>query len=283
MAADLITLGASTLTFAAPLILAALGGLCSERSGIINIGLEGKMLGAACATGMVGQASGNAALGLAAGLITAILLSLAHWMFTQNFRMDHIVSGMAINALSAGGTSLIAKTRGADFAGREMAALPVFAFWILAFTAVVAVWYILRGTRPGLRLLAVGNDPDKSRQMGVVPERVRFSALIATGLMTGLAGALIVSNAGGFTDGMTSGRGYIGLAALILGGYHAFPVLAACLFFAFLQALQIQFQGTDGFAAAVPVEFWQALPFIATLVALALFGKSRAPSGLGQT
>lgn len=102
MAADLITLGASTLTFAAPLILAALGGLCSERSGIINIGLEGKMLGAACATGMIGQASGNAALGLAAGLITAILLSLAHWMFTQNFRMDHIVSGMAINALSAG-------------------------------------------------------------------------------------------------------------------------------------------------------------------------------------
>lgn len=273
----------STLTFSAPLILAALGGLCSERSGVINIGLEGKMLGAACATGFVTQATGNAFLGMISGLVTAILLSFLHWMLTQTYRMDHIISGMGINLLAGGATALIAKTF-SSLGSEKMNAFPVAAYWVMAWTAVFGVYWYLRFSRGGLRLNAVGQDPDKSRQMGLKPVKVRFMALLWTGIFTGIAGALVVSNAGSFTDNMTAGRGFIALAALILGGWRPIPALFACLFFGFLDGLQLQLQGEPLFGQTIPVEFWQGLPYLVTILALAgLLGKGkRAPSGLGR-
>lgn len=272
----------STLTFSAPLILCALGGLCSERSGVINIGLEGKMLAAACATGFIAHASQNALVGLAAGIGVAILLSLLHWTLTQTYRIDHIISGMGINALCAGATSLIAKTF-PNLGSGQMAAFPIMIYWVCAWTAVVFLWWILKSTRGGLRLFAVGNDPDKARQMGISPRTVRIKALLGTGILTGLAGALIVTNAGSFSDGMTSGRGYIALAALILGGWKPWPTMIAAVLFGLFDSLQLQLQGQPLFGQQIPGEFWQALPYIVTLIALTgAAGRSRAPAGLGK-
>lgn len=277
-----LTLLTSALTLSSPLILAALGGLCSERSGVVNIGLEGKMLGAACAAGIVGQLSGNPVLAVLAGIGVGTALSLLHALLTQTFRMDHIISGMGINALAVGGTSLIAKTLSNQLSGR-MASFPIFIYWVAAWTAVVGIWWYLKSTRGGLRLNAVGNDPDKARQMGVNPVHVRLFALLWTGIFCGLGGTLIVTNAGSFSDEMTAGRGYIALAALILGGWRPLPTLLACLAFGFFEAINLQMQGQSFFGQTIPREFWQSLPYLVTLVALAGFlGKNKPPSGLGR-
>lgn len=272
----------STLAYSSPLILCALGGLFSERSGVINIGLEGKMLGAACATAFIGQASGNPFVGLAAGILVATLLALLHWLLTQTYQIDHIISGMGINALAIGGTSLISKTY-LDISNKEMPTFEVAIYYIAGWTAAVAIWYILKYTRPGLRLFAVGNDPDKSRQMGLKPLKIRIQAQLCTGLLTGLAGALIATTAGKFSEDMTSGRGYIALAALILGGWKPWPTLAAAVAFGFFGSLQLQLQGQSFGTLNIPGQFWQALPYLITLIALAgMVGKNRAPAGLGQ-
>lgn len=272
----------NTLTFSAPLILAALGGLTSERSGVINIGLEGKLLAAACATALVSQSTGNAAVGLLAGLVCGVLVSWLHFTLTQLFRIDQVISGMSINALAIGATSLVAKTF-SKLASEKMAALPIAAYWIAAYTACVGVWWYLRSTKGGLRINAVGQDPDKSRQMGVSPGPVRFIALTWTGVFCGLGGAVIVTNAGSFSDGMTSGRGYIALAALILGGWRPLPSLAACVLVSFFDALRLQFQGAPFMGVTVPGEAWNALPYLVTLLAVAgLLGKFKAPAGLGK-
>lgn len=131
--------------------------------------------------------------------------------------------------------------------------------------------------------MAVGNDPDKSRLMGLDPIKIRFKALIVTGIFCGLSGALIAGTAGGFAKDMTAGRGYIALAALVLSGWRPIPALLACLGFSLLTNLNILFQGSPVLGVNLPGEFWQAVPYIATLVALCLVVQSsRAPGGLGK-
>lgn len=286
----------STITLAAPLILAALGGLTSERSGVINLALEGKMLTSACVTALASVALNSALLGALCGIGAAILMALLHWLLTQKFALDHIISGMAINALALGGTNFLDRAFTDHQRSGGIPVLPtamldlgsagkfqVSIYLVLAFVAPLLMYWYLRGTRAGLRLFAVGGDPDKSRLMGVRPLRVRLVALIATGVFTGLAGALVISNVGSFTNDMTAGRGYIALAALILGGWRPLPALAACVVFALFEAIQIQLQGTDLFGANIPSEAWQALPYLVTVIALAgLLGKSQAPQGLGK-
>lgn len=277
----LLLTGAATL--GAPLILAAMGGLTSERGGVMNIALEGKMLAAACLTALVGASTRNAALGLAAGLSAAILLSLLHLLLTQTYRIDHIVSGMAINFLAIGGTSFLFRRFVDPDASGEIPQLPLIAYYALSLAVPLILAWLLARSAPGLRLIAVGNDPEKSRQMGVDPIAVRRTALLATGLLTGLSGALIVTNAGRFTENMTSGRGFIALAALILGGWRPIPATLACLVFGLFEALQLQLQGSTLFGANIPSQAWNALPYIVTLIALAGFlGKSRPPAGLGK-
>jgi len=273
----------STVTLTAPLILAGLGGLTSERSGVMNIALEGKMLSAACATALIATATGSAVLGLLGGLVAGILMSLLHGLLTQMYRLDHIISGMGINLLAVGLTSLFAKSlTDPDTSGRAPM-LPIQIYWVLALISTIGMVFYLRRTRGGLRLLATGNSPSKSRQMGLEPVKIRYYALVATGVFCGLAGALIVTNAGSFTDNMTAGRGYIALAALILGSWRPVPMLFACALFGFLEALQLQLQGSQLFAADIPSVFWSALPYLVTLVALAGFlGRSRPPAGLGE-
>ena len=271
----------STLTLSVPLILAAMGGLTSERSGIINIALEGKMLGAAVVTAIVATRTGSPLLGLAAGIAAGILLSLLHWLMTQTYRIDHIVSGMAINAIALGASNFLDRKYLAGAGSVPIVSLTFF--YVLAFVLPVLVGLWLARTRPGLHLLAVGEDPAKSRQMGVSPLKVRFWGLMATGVFCSLSGALVVFQAAHFVDNITAGRGFIALAALILGGWRPIPALLACLAFGSLQAAQIVFQGTELMGAKLPTELWLSIPYLATVIALAGFlTKSRAPSGLGK-
>lgn len=279
----LVALLGSTITLSAPLILAALGGFFSERSGIINIGLEGKMLSSACLAAIVGLSTGSAALGLLAGIGAGIVMSLLHLVLTQTYKVDHVVSGMAVNIIAFGGTNFLASRFMDESFAAKVPHLPVWLYDALAFALPILLWMYMRGSRGGLRLLAVGNDPDKARQMGVSVGQVRLTALIATGVLCGLAGVLMVSTTRVFNDGMTAGRGFIALAALVLSGWRPVPALAACLAFGLFQALQINLQGVKIAGAEMPPEFWHSLPYLATVIALAgLLGRNRAPSGLGK-
>jgi simple sugar transport system permease protein len=212
-----------------------------------------------------------------------MLAAWLHWMLTQTYRVDHIVSGMAINALALGATNYLDKRFTDPNRPEPMPLLPLELFYTLAILVPLLAALYLGRTRGGLRLLAVGNDPEKSRQMGVEPLGVRFAALTLCGVLCGLGGALIVTNAKWFTDGMTAGRGYIALAALIIGGWRPVPAALACLAFGLFEVLQVQLQGVAILGVQVHPTLWAALPYLATIVALAgLLGRSRAPAGLGR-
>ena len=289
----LVVLVLNALPLAAPLILAAMAGLFSERSGVIDISLEGKMLSAACIGAWVAGASHSAVLGFAGGVLAAVILSTLHWLFTQHYRIDHVVSGMALNAMALGATNFI-NTKFLSTASEipEVPKLPVhlagaFAYIsvyvMLAFVVPFAVRAYVGRTRGGLRLLAVGNAPGKARLAGLAPVRVRLWAALINGVLTGIAGVLIVDNAGRFTDNMTAGRGYIALAALIIGGWRALPALVACVAFGLFDALQIALQGVSIGGIQAPPELWQSMPYLAAVFALAgLVKRSRPPAGLGQ-
>lgn len=274
----------AAIALTAPLALAALGGFASERSGIVNIALEGLMLSAACTTAMVGISAQNAWIGLIGGITVSILLAWLHFLLTQTYRIDHIVSGMGINAIAIGGTNFAwSRITGAGSDAKAVL-FGTTPYYILAVVLpIVAAWALLR-TRFGLRLNAVGNSPEKAEQMGVSIGQTRFGALTACGLFCGLSGALIASNAGTFTDNMTAGRGFIALAALILGGWRPLPALAACALFGTFDALQLQFQGTQMIGAKIPSQVWNAVPYMVTLIALAGFlGRAKPPAALGKT
>lgn len=273
----------STITLSTPLLLAAMGGYTSERSGIVNIGLEGMMISGACMTGMIGLATGSALWGLVGGILAAIVMSLLHWTMTQIYRVDHIISGMAINVTAFGLTNYLNSTFSDP---RSSAAAPTYSPWLfngLALSIPIGLFFYSKYAKGGLRLRAVGSDPDKARQMGVSPIRIRLLALIATGVFCGLSGAAILTNASRYVDEMTSGRGYIALAALILGRWKPIPAALACVGFGFAYALQLKLQGTELAGARIPSQVWQALPYVVTLIAIAGFlGKSKAPAGLGK-
>ncbi len=272
-----------TLSMATPLVLAAMAGYCSERSGVINIGLEGKMLMAACVSALVSISHGPV-LGVLAAILAAIIMSLVHWLATQRFGIDHVISGMSLNAISAGATNfMFTRFSDPDRSGR-IGTLPPLFYQVCAIAAPLALLVYVAKTRGGLWLVAAGSDPEKARLAGLQPDRIRLFALIATGLFSGLAGAYLVADTGVFTDNMTAGRGYIALAALILGGWRVGQTALACLAFGFLSSLNLLFQGTDLVGVALPSEFWTSLPYLATVIALAGFlGKQRTPAGLGKT
>lgn len=268
------------LVLSTPLVLAAMGGYASERSGVVNIGLEGLMLTSACVTAIAAPTFGPVGA-LVIALLIAVLLSLLHWLATQVYRIDHVISGMVINLLAAGGTNFVASLANAASAG--VTHLPVTFFEVAALVIPISIWAYVRNTRGGLRLVATGADPDKARLAGIVPERVRLAALVATGVFTGLAGAMLVSFTEGFTNDMTAGRGYIALAALVVGGWRPLPTFLACLAFGLMSALRVQFDGGTLLGVSPPSQFWAALPYLATIVALAGFlGKGRTPAGLGR-
>lgn len=278
----LFALVATVVVYSGSLVLAAMGGLTSERSGVIDIGLEGKMLAACILTALVGTLSGEAMLGLGAGLAAALALALLHYALTQIYAIDHIISGMAINALALGGANFLNR-RYAEELTAPMPVLPLAGLLVVAFAVPIGLAVYVRGSRGGLHLWAVGHAPDKARIMGIRTDRVRLRAQIATGLFSGLAGVLIVTNAGRYVDNMTAGRGFIALAGLIIGGWRPIPAMLACLMFGFFEALQLNLQGTPIAGLELAPELWNALPYLLTVVALAgLLGRSSPPAGLGK-
>jgi simple sugar transport system permease protein len=278
----------STIRLSTPLILAALGGLFSERSGVINIALEGMMLAGAFTAAAVTYAAGNPFVGLAAGMLAGMLIAAVHAVACIRYKADQVVTGTAINILMLG---LPAFLSGAFFLSsgstpqipREqlIPRLPM----LIAFALVPITWYVLYKTPFGLRLRSVGENPEAADAAGVPVARMRYAGVLLSGLLAGIGGAyLSIGQSSLFTRNMTSGRGFIALAALIFGKWRPFQTLLACLLFGFTEAVSIQMQGVVKLPSGddIPVQFIQMVPYVLTIVVLAGFiGSSRPPRALG--
>ncbi len=284
----------SSIRLATPLIFAALGGMFSERAGVINIALEGLMLAGAFTAAVATYQLQNPYLGFLCGMLVGAAVALVFAIAVIKFEADQVVTGFAISLLmlglpavissrlydSAGSTEQIAKEfLLPDFYNRLSIAS------ILAFLLVPLCWYVLYKTPFGLRIRAAGENPEAADAAGVNVIRLRYIAIILSGVLAGAGGAyLSIGQSSLFTRGMTAGRGYIALAALILAKWKPIPVLIACLFFGFTEALAIQMQGVIKMPSGedVPVQFIQMIPYVLTIIVLAGFiGSSRAPKALG--
>lgn len=286
----------STISLSVPFLLAVIGGYLSERSGVINIALEGCLLMGAAAGSLVANASHSSAIGVAGAVAMAIALCWVHFAVTQFFQVDQVISGIAINVFALGASDFLDKRFPYSASYADMprtwhvavhigqSTLPISVLTIAAYLAPFLAAIYVRKSRFGLRLIAIGNDSEKSKLNGVNPLQVRFFALTFTGILTGLAGFSLVDASGRFTDNISAGKGYIALSALILSNWRPIPSLIACVAFGFLQATQISLQGVAPFGVHIPDQVWQSLPYLAAIIALAgLLGKSRPPFGLGKT
>lgn len=295
------TLIASTLRLATPLILAALGGLYSERSGVINIALEGLMLAGAFTAAVATFYTKNPWIGMFTAVFAGIAVAAIHALATITFRADQVVSGTAINILFLGVPALLS---GALFAStgatpqlpREQT-LPDLEIFnsqtspalasifnqkpvvYLSFLLTFATIYILYQTPFGLRLRAVGENPEAADTAGVSVTRMRYAGVLISGALAGLGGAyLSIGQSSSYTRGMAGGRGYIALAALIFGKWDPIGAMLACLLFGFAEALSIRMQGTVN----IPNQFIQMIPYALTIIVLAgLIRRATPPKGLG--
>jgi simple sugar transport system permease protein len=289
--ADLFTLALiySTIRLSTPLILAAIGGLFSERSGVINIALEGLMLAGAFTAAAMTYASGSAWLGLAAAVGAGVLLALVHAVACIRFKADQVVVGTAINIMMIGLPGFLS---GAFFlSSGSTPQIPIEhllprAPIVMAFAAVPIAWYVLYRTPFGLRLRAVGENPAAADAAGLNVAKIRYTGVLLSGVLAALAGAyLSIGQSSLFTRNMTSGRGFIALAALIFGKWRPVQTMLACLFFGFTEAITIQMQGVVKLPSGedIPVHFIQMVPYVLTIVVLAGFiGHSHPPRALGR-
>jgi simple sugar transport system permease protein len=288
---------AATLRVATPLILCAMGGLFSEKSGIIDVGLEGKMLMAAFFAAATSAVTGSAWLGVAAAIAAAEGMALLHGFACITHRGNQVVSGVAINILAAGLTVVLGTAwfaRGGQTPTLETSSqrlpslfLPNAGDNILVYVALAAVpitWWIIERTRFGLRLRAVGEMPLAVDAAGISVAWLRYRAVLLCGLFSGLAGAyLSIAQNAGFGRDMTAGQGFIALAAIIFGKWRPFSAFGACLIFGLLDAVAIRLQGVrvPG-VGEVPVQLIQALPYLLTMFLLAGFiGRAVAPKAVG--
>jgi ABC-type uncharacterized transport system permease subunit len=304
----------STIRLSVPLLLACLAGLYSERAGVFDIGLEGKMLVGAFAGAAAASVFHSALLGLGMAILVSVVFALIHGFASITHRGNQIVSGVAINFIAAGSTVMLGQAwfsqggrtpalqpgerfeaivwPGAD-AIRDVPIIgPIYAELIsghsilvyIAFLMVPFTWWVLFRTRFGLRLRAVGENPAAVDTAGISVAWLRYRALICTGILTGVAGAYLsmVQN-GGFVKDMTAGKGYIALAALIFAKWKPVNAMFACLLFGFLDAASIRLQGTPlPIVGKVSVQLMQALPYVLTVILLAGFiGKAIPPRAGG--
>jgi simple sugar transport system permease protein len=303
----------ATIRVATPLIFAALAGMFSERSGVVNIALEGKLLTSAFTGAALAHVTGSAWLGLMGGIGVSVLLSLLHGFASITHRGDQVVSGMAINILAAGLTVTLGRhwfhqggqtpalSGDARFApihlpgAESIADVPVIgliysellsgrsAIEYILLLIVPLCWFVLFRTRFGLRLRAVGESPAAVDTAGISVVKMRYMAQIICGILVGIGGVyLSVAQTAQFIPNMSAGKGYMALAALIFGKWRPFTALAACLLFGFLDVMAIQLQGTSIQGFTIPVQAIEAVPYILTVFLLAGFmGKSIAPKAIG--
>jgi ABC-type uncharacterized transport system permease subunit len=311
--AAIVILG-SGIRLAVPLILACLAGLWSERSGIVDVGLEGKMLTGAFAAAAAATVTGSAWAGLGAGVLASVGISLIHGYASIDQRANQIVSGIAINMVADGMTALIGnawwgqggRTPQLDNSAlfnpielpfaQSFAAVPfvgsIYQHLIsghdiltyAAFALAPITWWVLYKTRFGLRLRAVGENPAAVDTAGISVRALRYGAVVICGVLVGLSGVyLSIAQAAYFQPHMSAGKGFIALAALVFAKWRPLPALATCLLFGFLDALSIRLQGfvLPG-VGEVPVQAIEALPYVLTVVLLAGFiGKAIPPKASG--
>ena len=305
----------STVRLSVPLIFACLAGLWSERAGVVDISLEGKMLVAAFAAATVAHVTGSATLGLGAGILASVVFALVHGFAAIDQRGNQIVSGAAINLIAAGLTALLGNAwfgeggrtpqleaaaarfqpwewPGAQTIGTVPVVGPLYQYLLsdhdvltyVAFLFVPLTSFVLFRTRFGLRLRATGENPAAVDTAGISVRGIRYAAVLIAGVLCGFAGTyLAVSQAAGFLPQMTAGKGFIALAALVFAKWRPGPALLTCLLFGFLDAASIRLQGVvlPGFGE-VPVQAIQALPYLLTVVLLAGFvGRAVAPRASG--
>ncbi|WP_179187954.1 ABC transporter permease [Kiloniella majae] len=325
----------STLRVSAPLVLCAMAGIFSERSGIIDISLEGKLLAAAFSAAAVAAVSGSAFIGLGAAIITSVLMALLHGFACITHRGNQVVSGLAINILASGLTVTLGgawfhkggqtPTLSGDARFSPLVlpqaetatdlpiisqiyslfssvlelieSIPILGTIIsqvlfghnllvyVAFLSVPLTWWLLYKTRFGLRLRAVGENPQAVDTAGISVTFLRYRSVIIAGILCGIAGAyLSTGQNAAFGKEMSAGQGYIALAAMIFGKWKPVPGLLACMLFGFLDAMAVRLQGVaiPGIGE-IPVQFMQALPYVLTVILLAGFiGKAVAPKAIGR-
>jgi general nucleoside transport system permease protein len=303
---------ASTIRLSVPLVLACLAGLWSEKSGIVDIGLEGKMLAAAFAAAASASYFQSAWMGLAIAILVSLAVSLVHGYASINQRGNQVVSGVAINMLAAGLTVVLGNTwfkeggrtpalsENARFMSinlpdaESLSQVPVFGALVKVVSGHSILTYVtlllvpltawaLAKTRFGLRLRAVGENPHAVDSAGISVAKLRYQAIIIAGILCGIAGAFIsTSLSASFVRDMTAGRGFMALAALIFANWRAWPALYTCLLFGFLQAGGNYMQGAHIGTFEIPVQFINMLPYLLTVILLAGFiGKSVPPKASG--
>ena len=303
----------ATIRLSTPLLLACLAGLYSERAGVFDIGLEGKMLAAAFGAAAVAAVTGSVWLGLLAGIAVSLGTSALQGAAAITLKGNQLIAGVAINMLAVGLTTFL----GIQWFGQggrtpqlkagerfteiqlpfaaELQGIPILGpiysdlisghnlLVYIAFLAVPITWFVLYRTRFGLRLRAVGENPKAVDTAGISVILLRYQAVFITGLLCGLAGAFFsIAQGSGFGNNMTAGKGFIALAALIFAKWKPVPAMLTCLLFGFLDALQIRLQGAELLGVAIPVQAIQALPYVLTCVLLAGFiGKAVGPKAGG--
>jgi len=298
---DLFTfaLVASTIRLATPLVLAALGGLFSERSGVINIALEGKMLAGAFTAAAVtyaadtrlGMGAASPWVGLLGAMLAGLFIAAIYATSCIKFKANQVVSGAAINILMLGipgflsGALFLSSGSTPQIPKDHLLPQSPFVIAIAILTLVAVIWYVLYKTPFGLRLRSVGENPEAADAAGVSVTNLRYSGVLIAGVLAGLGGAyLSIGQSSLFTRNMSAGRGFIALAALIFGKWRPVPTLLACLLFGFTEAVSIQMRGSFKLPSGedIPVQFVEMVPYILTIVVLAGFiGSSRPPRALG--
>lgn len=284
---------AQTLRIAIPYLLAAAGGVLSERAGLIGLTLEGYMLGGAFCAAVGSYAAGAPWVGVLAAVVGGGALALLYAVSAIRFKADQVVIGIAINLLAIGLTRFFLRlffdsssnsprVPGFDVSGGgtgfgALAQNPLV--WVGVLIIPLVGWVLYR-TPFGLRVRAVGEHPAAAASVGIPVTRVRYLAVALSGMIAGLGGAYLALDQHQFTDGMTAGRGFIALAAIIFGRWDPVRAGLACLLFAAAETLQIQLQGTQ----AIPSQFVEMIPYVLTIVALAgVVGRAVPPAALGKT
>lgn len=301
----IVALLAATLRLATPLIFAGLGGVFSERSGVVNIALEGMMTIGAFFAVWGTYKTGNPVIGIFAAMIAGMVLAALHAFLSIHLRADQVISGTAINLFSTAFASFLIfvlfegkggqtdSVKALPFLPKSISAalnkVPVIGdfinglnwFVVLALVLVAVSTYVLFKTPLGLRIRSVGEHPKAADTLGISVYKIRYLCVIISGALAGLGGAaLSISSAGIYREGMVSGRGFIALAAMIFGNWKPKGTMYACLLFGFAEAFQIKAQS---FGWNLPSELYSSLPYVLTMLALAGFvGKTVAPAADGD-
>ena len=271
-----------TIGIAPPILITAVGACISERSGVVNIGLEGIMLSGAFVTTVVNLSTGNPYLGILAGIATGGLISLIHAVISINLKGNQIISGVAINLFAVATTSFLIKSiygvagttpRAESLANKEL-------MLVIIYLLAIGVHFMLFKTVLGLRIRAVGEHPLAADTVGISVYKIRYIGVVLSGMLAGLGGAYLTSvMLPSFSNNMSAGRGFMAMAAMIFGKWNPIGAILASLLFAFGQAFADVAKASK---LPVPQQFLSMIPYILTLLALIGFvGKAKAPKALG--